>query len=41
MAEHLAAQYSNMGAEMLGQVKNYITEGDSSQWDRLPQGVSL
>lgn len=41
MAAQLQAQYSNMGADMLNDVKSYITQGDSSQWERLPKGVSF
>jgi hypothetical protein len=41
MAAQLQATYANMGADMLNEVKSYITHGDGQQWDNLPKGVSL
>jgi hypothetical protein len=41
MAEALRSAYSNMGADMLNEVKNYITQDDGAQWDRLPKGVRI
>jgi FPC/CPF motif-containing protein YcgG len=34
-AAQLQAQYANMGAEMLGEVKAYVTRGDDKQWSQL------
>uniref|UniRef100_A0A7S2W9K5 CAP-Gly domain-containing protein n=1 Tax=Rhizochromulina marina TaxID=1034831 RepID=A0A7S2W9K5_9STRA len=39
MTQNLGPMMSNLGAEMRGAIRDYVTQDDGRQWDRLPQGM--